>query len=226
MKSKLIVMLTHHDKTVENALDVFRECRDLPVKHWGFKNVGLPKGKMTELIAEMKAAQKETILEVVTYSESECLTGAKMAVDMGFDYLMGTVFYPAVWDYLKEKNVKYFPFIGQVSGSPSILEGEIDDIIEQGKALTALGVDGFDLLAYRYTGKPEELVKKCVSAMNIPVVIAGSINSRERMQFVEDVGAWGYTMGTALFESDFVKNGGVRENLATVVNLMKEIGQS
>lgn len=224
MKSKLIVMLTNHDITVENALDVFRECRDLPVEHWGFKNVGLQRGSMTELIDEMKAVGKKTFLEVVTYTESECLAGAKLAVDMGFDYLMGTVFFPSVWDYLKDKKVKYFPFIGKVWGSPSILEGEIEDIIEQGKELSAAGVDGFDLLAFRYIGGiPEELVKKCISAINIPVVIAGSINSRERMQFIEDIGAWGYTMGSALFESNFVKNGSVRENLDAVVNLMNEI---
>jgi hypothetical protein len=28
-------MLTHNDVTVDNALDVFDSCKDLPVKFWG-----------------------------------------------------------------------------------------------------------------------------------------------------------------------------------------------
>ena len=43
MKPELIVMLTHHDETVQNALALFEECKDLPVTHWGFKDVGLPR---------------------------------------------------------------------------------------------------------------------------------------------------------------------------------------
>ena len=41
MAPRIIVMLTHHDKTVENAMDVFKGCSDLPVQYWGLKDVGL-----------------------------------------------------------------------------------------------------------------------------------------------------------------------------------------
>jgi len=46
MKPKIIVMLTYHDETVPNALEIFDQCKDLPVKYWGFKNVGLPVEKI------------------------------------------------------------------------------------------------------------------------------------------------------------------------------------
>ena len=78
-------MLTHNDKTVKNAQEVFEACKDLPIEYWGFKDVGLEKPKMVELINAMKAAGKTTFLEVVTYSEEECMAGAKLAVELGFD---------------------------------------------------------------------------------------------------------------------------------------------
>ena len=43
MKPEIIIMLTHHDVTVKDAGEIFEQCKDLPVKFWGFKNVGLPK---------------------------------------------------------------------------------------------------------------------------------------------------------------------------------------
>ncbi len=81
MKSKIIIMLTHNDQTVKNAIEVFDACKDLAVDFWGFKDVGLEKEKMAELIQHMKAAGKTTFLEVVTYTEEECMNGAKLAVD-------------------------------------------------------------------------------------------------------------------------------------------------
>jgi hypothetical protein len=36
MKPEFILRLTHNDSTVKNAPDVFRECKDAPVGHWGF----------------------------------------------------------------------------------------------------------------------------------------------------------------------------------------------
>ncbi len=41
MNNNLIVMLTNNDVTVENALRLFEELKDLPVQYWGFKDVGL-----------------------------------------------------------------------------------------------------------------------------------------------------------------------------------------
>jgi hypothetical protein len=45
MKPKLIAMLTYHDQTVSNALEIFDQHQELPVECWGFKNVGLPRKK-------------------------------------------------------------------------------------------------------------------------------------------------------------------------------------
>ena len=39
--SELIVMLTHNDVTVPDAMETFLACKDLPVKYWGFKDHGM-----------------------------------------------------------------------------------------------------------------------------------------------------------------------------------------
>lgn len=225
MNAQLIVMLTHHDHTVKNAIDIFAACKDLPVRFWGFKDVGLPKPQMAELVAMMKQAGKKTFLEVVSYSEAECMSGARLAVDLGFDYLMGTLFYQNVWEFLKGKrDVTYLPFVGKVSGSPSILEGSGEEIIGEAIKYMKLGVKGFDLLAYRHLDDPEELARKFTALVPGITVIAGSIGSRERLQFVEDIRAWAFTMGSALFEEKFVRGGSFRENLESVIQTMVDIG--
>src|SRR5262245_5717487 len=126
---ELIIMLTYQDKTVPEALTLFNQLKDEPVKHWGFKDVGLPPEQMREVVAAMKAAGKQTYLEVVSLSEADGLSGAQLALDMGVDILMGTVCYPSIMAYLSDKTVQYYPFPGKVSGHPSILDGTIDEIV-------------------------------------------------------------------------------------------------
>ena len=47
MKPEFIPMLTYNDSTVKDALSIFRECKDAPITHWGFKDVGLPIEELT-----------------------------------------------------------------------------------------------------------------------------------------------------------------------------------
>lgn len=223
MESSLIVMLTHDDKTVENALEVFETCKDLPVKFWGFKDVGLPRPQMRELIKALKDAGKTTFLEVVSYTEEECQAGAEFAVEFGFDYLMGTLFFPEVWKYLKGKDIKYFPFVGEVSGSPSVLEGSAESMVEESNFFKSVGVHGVDLLAFRHTSDPENLAREFICNSAVPVVLAGSISSFERIEFVNQVNPWSFTMGSALFNTNFLPDSTFRENLKRVVEKMDAI---
>lgn len=223
MKTKLIVMLTKNDRTVADAMQVFESAYDLPVEYWGFKNVGLPKLEMGKLVERMKAAGKKVFLEVVTYSPEACLEGAMLAVEMRFDYLCGTIYYPEVWAYLSDKPIKFLPFVGEVSGSPSVLNGSIEAIIEQSLALLQKGVGGVDLLAYRHTGNPETLIREFAKRYPGTIVVAGSIDTPERMRFVEDNNVWAFTMGSALFNRKFDPDNGFRANLAKVVAIMDSI---
>jgi hypothetical protein len=218
---ELIVMLTHQDKTVPDALALFNQLKDEPVKHWGFKDVGLEPDQMGEVVAAMKAAGKQTYLEVVSLSEEDGLTGARLAVELGFAVLMGTVCYPSILAYLSDKPINYYPFPGRVHGHPSILDGTIDEIVAHARQLESQGAHGLDLLAYRYTGNAPDLLSKVVEATSVPVVSAGSIGSFERIREVRVAGAWGFTIGSAFFESQFVPDGDFHSNLSAVVKWLQ-----
>ena len=216
MKPNLIPMLTHNDMTVPNAKETFLSCASLPIKYWGFKDVGLPLNEMTELVGIMRDHGKATCLEVVSLGEEECMRGARIAVECGFDYLMGTIFYDSVFDYLREHGKKFFPFCGKVSGHPSILGGTPDEIVADGKRLQEKGVSGIDLLAYRHKTAGDEVARKLTEALSIPVVIAGSIDTFARMDKMKEINPWGFTIGSALFARKFVADGSVFDNLNVV----------
>ena len=199
----LIVMLTHHDRTVPNAAEIFEACSHSRAKYWGFKEVGLPLEQMKALFRTMKDCGKTTILEVVAYGEEECLRGARIAVECGCDILMGTVFYDSVNGLCKPHGMQYMPFVGTISGRPSVLEGSVEEMIAQARACLARGASGIDLLAYRYTGDSSELIRTLVRAVDAPVCLAGSIDSFSRLDEVRRAGAWAFTIGGAFFENKF-----------------------
>lgn len=220
MKPELIIMLTCNDVTVNNAEKVFESCKDLPAQHWGFKDVGLSKKEMITLNRKMKDAGKTTYLEVVTYTEKGCIEGAELAGECGFDHLTGTVYYPAVNDVLKKYGLSYHPFTGTVGGSPVSLTGTIDEIVSDSKRLIEEGAEGVDLTAYRYTdGDPIELIKAVGDAIGMDkLTIAGSVKNEERMDKMNELGVHAYTMGSALFNANFVKDGTFRANLEYVLD--------
>ncbi len=222
MKPVFILMLTYNDQTVQNALQLFQESKDTPVTHWGFKDVGLPVQEMKTLVQEMKNAGKTTFLEVVSLSEAEGLAGAKLAVQAGFDILMGTVYFDSIWDYLKDKPIKYFPFPGHVYSHPSILDGTIEEIVNHARFLQDRGVQGMDLLSYRYVGDAPALLREVVAATSVPIVSAGSIDSYKRLEEVCETGAWGFTIGSALFDKKFVPDGSFQDNILAVCKWLQQ----
>lgn len=202
----LIVMLTHNDKTVLNAHEIFEQCKNSKAEFWGFKEEPLPLDEMKKLYKYMKSLGKTTFLEVIAYDEENGLKGAKTALECGVDILMGTVFYDSINQFCKINNLKYMPFVGQVSQRPSILEGDINDMILETNSYIKKGAYGIDLLGYRYTGNPIELNKKFVNNVNAPVCIAGSINSYKRLDEIKNANPWAYTIGGAFFENKFGKD--------------------
>ncbi|MFH1081450.1 MAG: hypothetical protein V1766_14540 [Pseudomonadota bacterium] len=222
MKTKLIVMLTNNDQTVPDAIEVFDGCKNLPILFWGFKNIGLPVAQMKVLVDNIRNAGKTACLEVVSYSEKECMEAARLAAECRFDYLMGTLFYPAVFDFLKDKPIKYSPFCGKVSGNPSILEGSIKEIIAEGLKLQEVGVDAIDLLAYRHVDDPEGLAEAFIKALKIPVILAGSVDTFARIDRVEEMGAWGFTIGSAFFNKKFVPGGSFNQQAEAVIDYLQK----
>lgn len=200
---KLIVMLTHNDHTVENASEIFESCKNSKAQYWGFKEKPLPISEMKSLFSRMKSCGKTTFLEVVEYDEESGLHGAKIAKECGCDILMGTVFFDSINQFCKENNMKYMPFVGQITNRPSILEGSIEDMISEAKEYLAKGVYGFDLLGYRYTGDPVKLNNAFVQAIEAPVCLAGSVDSYEHLDEVIEANPWAFTVGSAFFDEKF-----------------------
>ncbi len=199
----LIVMLTHNDQTVENAYDFFQRCKNSKVTYWGMKEKGISIEEMKRLCSFMKECGKTTVLEVVAYTESECINAARVAAECEFDILMGTLFFDSVNELCKIHNIKYMPFVGKVDKRPSVLEGSVEDMINEAESYIKKGAFGVDLLAYRYKGDAQKLIEEFMSRVKIPVCIAGSINSYERIECVKNAGAWSLTIGGAFFENKF-----------------------
>ena len=215
-----IVMLTWHDKTVENAIEVFEEAKNAPVKYWGFKEVGLPADKMKDLVKRIKAAGKIACLEVVDYTEEGCKAGAKLAAECKFDILMGTLYFDSVKAIADAAGLRYMPFVGSISGRPSILEGSIQGMIDEANNLVKeKDLDGFDLLGYRYTGDAVKLNSEFVKNVHADVCLAGSVSSMQRLDEVKATGAWAYTIGSAFFDHMFGE-GSFLEQIQTVVKYM------
>lgn len=200
---ELIVMLTWHDYTVEDAALIFEQCRDSKARYWGFKEHPLPLEEMKKLYGRMRQCGKTTILEVVAYSEQEGLEGAKIAAECGCDILMGTKFFDSINDFCREHGIKYMPFVGDVTGRPSVLEGTIEGMIAEARDYIAHGAYGIDLLGYRYTGDAVALNNALVAGVDAPVCIAGSIDSYARLDEVKRAAPWAFTIGSAFFENKF-----------------------
>lgn len=216
----LIVMLTHNDETVNNAHEIFEKCKNSDAKFWGFKEKSIPIEQMKNLYKYMKECGKTTFLEVVEYTEKKGLEGAKIALECGCDILMGTMFFDSINEFCKKNNLRYMPFVGNVTERPSILEGEIDEIIKEANEYLKKGVYGFDLLGYRYTGNAVELNERFVLEVNAPVCIAGSVNGYERLDELKNINPWSFTIGSAFFENKF--DGSFEEQINKVCEYVKQ----
>ncbi len=202
--SEFIFMLTQHDQTVPNASAVYEEIRDSGLRYVGFKDVGLPLAQLIDLAKSMHDGGQKIVLEVVNPVKEEELRAVDNAARIGADYVMGGTHAAEIAKILAGTGIQYFPFPGRVVNHPSDLRGSLAEIVGHAQTLAAIpGVHGLDLLAYRWDGDVPELIKAVVRAVSLPVVIAGSINSDARIRTVVDAGAWGFTIGSALFDGTY-----------------------
>jgi NAD(P)H-dependent flavin oxidoreductase YrpB (nitropropane dioxygenase family) len=109
-----------------------------------------------------------------------------------------------VQEILAGTGVKFWPYVGRIVGHPCLLRGTVEEIVADTKRAAELGVDGINLLAYRYDGDVEELTRAVVAAADLPVICAGSVDSVERIRALEACGAWAFTIGTAALDGALV----------------------
>jgi phosphoribosylformimino-5-aminoimidazole carboxamide ribonucleotide (ProFAR) isomerase len=199
---QFIFMLTHNDRTVDNALEVLEQVKDTGLQHIGFKDVGATPERQRELTQAAHAAGMTVYLEIVSVDKADELASVDAAIAAGVDWIVGGKFAKEATERLTGTGIKFAPFPGRVVGHPSALEGSIEEIATHAAELVAMGgVAGVDLLAYRHQGvDPLELTRAVADAIDGPVVAAGSVVSEAQIHGLADVGAWGFTIGGAIFE--------------------------
>jgi hypothetical protein len=196
-----VFMLTHDDRTVDNAAEIMPTLADTGLRYVGFKDVGADLARQRGLVALAHDAGFEVMLEVVSTSKEAEMSSLRSAAEAGFDWVLGGT-HGAETSGMLPEGVRYCPFPGRVVDHPSILQGTIDEIAADAERLTSLDhVAGLDLLAYRHqTADTLELIRAVVERSSGPVIVAGSIASVDRAVAVSDAGAWGYTIGSAIFD--------------------------
>jgi hypothetical protein len=199
---EFVFMLTHHDRTVDRPLAVYEEIRDCGLRYVGFKDVGASVTELREVCDRAHADGLEVMLEVVSVSKEDELRSIAAAADIGVDWVLGGTHPADGLGVLAGTRKRYCPFPGTVVGHPSVLLGEIDEIAESARQITALdGVYGLDLLAYRHpSADAAALTSAVVQASAGPVIAAGSVASLEQIAALDAAGAWGFTIGGAIFE--------------------------
>jgi hypothetical protein len=227
---EFVFMLTHHDRTVDDPAGVYQQVRGSGLRYVGFKDIGATVAQLRDVCDRAHADGLEVMLEVVSTTREEELRSVAAAAEIGVDWLLGGTHPEDGLKILNAGRAggaaeggpgaggagaggaraggasgarpRYCPFPGTVVGHPSILRGDIAQIAESGRRITALdGVFGLDLLAYRHeTADAAELTRAVVQAASGPVIAAGSVASTAQITALDQAGAWGFTIGGAIFE--------------------------
>jgi hypothetical protein len=216
---EFVFMLTHHDRTVDRPADVYRGIRDCGLRYVGFKDVGASVADLREVCEQAHADGVEVMLEVVSTSKADELRSIAAAAEIGVDWVLGGTHPQDGIAVLAGSKARYCPFPGTVVDHPSVLLGEIAEIAESAREITALdGVYGLDLLAYRHpTADVAALTSAVVQASAGPVIAAGSVASLEQVATLGAAGAWGFTIGSAIFEGRLPGGPAIDEQIRQVL---------
>ena len=197
---EFIFMLTRNDETLADAREVYASVAATGVRHFGCKDVGLPRKELEALFSDIESNGHTSYLEVVSESDEATLASARAAAEIQPDYLIGGTLIEPVQEIIAGTGIKFFPYVGRVVGHPCLLRGSIQEIADDARRAEALGLDGVNLLAYRYDGDVEALVDAVVSNTSLPVIAAGSVDSVERIRALARNGVWAFTIGTAALD--------------------------
>lgn len=228
MALRFIFMLTRNDRTVADALQHLGTALSLGMADIGFKDIGLPLEQLKQLNRAIQEGAATSYLEVVSLDRDSEIASAKAAVDIGVDVLLGGTRVDDVLPVLEGTGIRYYPFPGRITGHPSVLEGSIADIVASARDLAGReGVHGLDLLAYRSKEDvPRLMAAVCAvcAAVDKPVIMAGSIDTPQRIVGVQQAGAAGFTIGTAALDGKYPADGpDLRSQLAAILGDVRRL---
>ena len=202
-----IFMLTQGDKTVANCLEIIDSIKDIGLQHIGFKDVGVDFATLKTLTRRIKSSGAVAYVEVVSTTPDSIKASIAAAAALGVDRVLGGQHVAFAMEQLKPVGASYYPFPGRPVGHPTQLGGEAEDIERDTAAALAAGCPGVDLLAYRaIDADPVALIKAARRALGDHgyLIVAGSVDGRERVEEAADAGADAFTIGTAIFDGSFI----------------------
>ena len=201
-----IFMLTRDDRTIDDAVTVLDEAVAVGLRHIGFKDVGATPATLRTLTERIRQAGATSYMEVVSTSRATMLHSAAIAADIGIDRLLGGTEVETMLRVLDGTDIEYFPFPGFPEGHPTKLGGTPIDVAAHCTSFLKQGCRGADLLAYRATqADPLTLVRAARSALGEvgELIVAGSVNSVERIDALREASADAFTIGSAIFDGSF-----------------------
>ncbi len=152
-----------HDRGRERDL---RRVAHTGVRHVGCKDIGLPREELRALLDDIRSHGHTSYLEVVSESEEATLSSARIAAELRPDCLIGGTLIEPVQEIIAGTGIRFFPYVGTVVGHPCLLRGTAEEIARDARRAEQLGVDGINLLAYRYDGDVDALVEAVVEAVS------------------------------------------------------------
>jgi hypothetical protein len=215
--SEFIFMLTRDDQTIADAREVYRSVAEIGVEHVGCKDLGLPRDELAALMGDIRDNGHTSYLEVVSETEAATLQSARVAAEIRPDYLIGGTLIEPVQEIIAGTGIRFLPYVGQIVDHPCLLRGTIESIVEDARTAERLGVDGINLLAYRYDGDVDELVDRVAGAIALPTIAAGSVDSAERIRALSRRGVWAFTVGTAALDGRFAPGAPLSGQLGAIL---------
>jgi hypothetical protein len=207
-----VFMLTRADRTVDNALDVLDEIRDLGIRHIGFKDVGIEPGRAVDVHRRIKELGATSYLEVVSTSNETIVQSARLGRELGVDRLLGGCEeqFDDVMAVLAGSRIEYLPFPGRPFGHPTQLRGIAGEIERDCRRYRERGAAGCDLLAHRSVdADPIELVLAARRGLDGGILlVAGGVASAAHVGALRNAGADFFTVGSAAFDGSFAPGAG------------------
>ena len=201
-------MLTREDRTIPDPVAACTGLGGLGLEQVGFKDVGLAPSLLSDLVTAVHDLGAEASIELVGLEPADEARWAGRAAEAGVDAVLGGAHPQLVTRALAGAPVRYLPFVGEVSGHPTRLGGTVREIVESARRLADLGVQGLDLLAYRFDGDAPALAEAVAGATDLAVVAAGGISTDQQIVAMTHAGVWGFTMGTAVFDGAYRPDAG------------------
>ena len=200
-----IFMLTQHDKTVPNCLEVFDKIGHVGISHIGFKDLGVDTNTLTTLTERIKNTGATSYMEVVSTTREGARSSIQTASKIGVDRVLGGQEIAFAMKVLKGTGAGYYPFPGHPTGHPTKLEGSPAEVEEDCIRFRTAGCPGVDLLAYRATqSDPLKLIRAARAGLDTGyLIVAGSVDSPARIRQLAEAGADACTIGSAIFEGTF-----------------------